>query len=84
MSIASLRKTDLVPELKTVQVPVMGMYGQRDNIVSPNEWKPIQAHVAEPRIERFPEAGHFIMLDNPQRFNRTLLEFLLGGRKADE
>lgn len=83
MSIASLRKTNLIPELPLVQVPVMGMYGHRDNIVSPNEWEPIEAHAAQPRVERFPDAGHFIMLDNPQRFNRTLLEFLLEGRTTN-
>ncbi|HZW02446.1 MAG TPA: alpha/beta hydrolase, partial [Anaerolineaceae bacterium] len=75
-SIASLRRTDLRPELGRIHAPVMGMFGHRDNIVSPRQWKPLQQGVPHARIERFPTAGHFIMLDEPQVFQQTLLEFL--------
>lgn len=76
LSIASLRRTDLRPMLSQVKVPVMGMYGDRDNIVHPLQWQPLQAGVAQTRIERFPKAGHFIMLDDPPRFMQTLKSFL--------
>lgn len=76
LSIASLRHTNLTPRLPTIQVPVMGMYGLRDNIVNPNQWKSISDGVAQPYIERFKGAGHFVMLDEPDRFNQTLFEFL--------
>jgi pimeloyl-ACP methyl ester carboxylesterase len=76
LSIASLRQTDLRPQLNQIYVPVMGMYGDKDIVVSPNQWKPIQQHVAKARIERFPHAGHFIMLDDPQNFRKTLRSFL--------
>jgi len=76
LSIASLRRTDLRPHLSQVQVPVMGMYGAKDNVVHPRQWQPIQASLPEARIERFPQAGHFIMLDEPERFRSCLHEFL--------
>ncbi len=44
-SIASLRKTDLRPSLEKVRIPVMGMYGDRDIVVDPKQWQPLQAGV---------------------------------------
>jgi pimeloyl-ACP methyl ester carboxylesterase len=76
MSIASLRKTDLRPKLCNIQVPVMGMYGDKDIVVHPQQWKPLQAGLPASRIERFSRAGHFIMLDEPPQFMEILRDFL--------
>jgi pimeloyl-ACP methyl ester carboxylesterase len=76
MSIASLRKTDLRPEMHQISVPTMGMYGDRDVVVHPQQWKPLMEGIANTRIERFPKAGHFIMLDEPPAFMETLRDFL--------
>ncbi|HNT22987.1 MAG TPA: alpha/beta hydrolase [Anaerolineales bacterium] len=76
MSIASLRRTDLRPLLGQVKIPAMGMFGHRDIVVHPNQWKPMLEGIPHARIERFPDAGHFIMLDEPQRFMETLRDFL--------
>ncbi len=75
-SIASLRRVDLRPSLPQIRVPVMGMYGDRDVIVNPRQWLPLKAGVPHARIERFPDAGHFIMLDSPKAFVRLLHGFL--------
>lgn len=69
-------RTDLRPRLGEIKVPVMGMYGDRDNIVHPRQWKPLQQGVECTRIERYKKAGHFIMLNEPQNFQRTLRDFL--------
>ena len=76
LSIASLRRTDLRPMLDQVKVPAMGMYGDKDIIVHPMQWQPMQAGIPHARIERFPKAGHFIMLDDPVPFTQKLKEFL--------
>jgi pimeloyl-ACP methyl ester carboxylesterase len=76
ISIASLRRTDLRPELHKIEVPAMGMYGHRDIVVNPNQWKPMLEGIPHARIERFPRAGHFIMLDEPKTFQATLRSFL--------
>jgi len=78
LSIASLRNTDLRPRLNQIRVPVMGMYGNRDIIVHPDQWQPLQNGIVTARIERYPNAGHFIMLDEPQHFMQTLKDFLDG------
>jgi pimeloyl-ACP methyl ester carboxylesterase len=75
-SIASLRKTDLRPRLNEIKIPSMGMYGNKDIVVHPGQWKDMLAGIPHARIERFQNAGHFIMLDEPQRFSETLKNFL--------
>jgi pimeloyl-ACP methyl ester carboxylesterase len=76
ISIASLRKTDLRPHIPQIKVPVMGMYGDKDIVVAPDQWKPMKEGIPHSRIERFEQAGHFIMLDEPQPFQEVLLDFL--------
>jgi pimeloyl-ACP methyl ester carboxylesterase len=76
LSIASLRRTDLRPFLNQVKAPVMGMYGDRDIVVHPRQWKPLQEGISCSRVERFGKAGHFIMLDEPKLFMETLQDFL--------
>ncbi len=76
LSIASLRETDLRPQIGKISVPTMGMFGDKDIVVNPNQWKPMQEGIPNVRIERFSTAGHFIMLDEPQKFMETLHDFL--------
>lgn len=76
ISIASLRRTDLRPEVNRITIPVMGMFGDRDNIVDPRQWKDLKDGVSHAWIERFPKAGHFIMLDEPELFRQKLKDFL--------
>lgn len=76
ISIASLRRTDLRPHLPPMRKPVLGMYGDRDVIVNPNQWRLIQRNVRDANIARFPASGHFIMLDEPERFMHTLRNYL--------
>ncbi len=78
LSIASLRKTDLRTSLHRVNIPAMGMFGDKDIIVSPHQWKTMLDGIPHARIERFHKAGHFIMLDDPKRFMQTLRDFLDG------
>jgi len=75
-SIASLRRTDLIPSIPQIKVPTMGMYGDRDVIVHPLQWQPLLAGVPHAVIERFPNAGHFIMLEEPTSFSQKLKTFL--------
>jgi pimeloyl-ACP methyl ester carboxylesterase len=75
-SIASLRKTDLRPCLPEICIPSMGVYGDKDIVVDPQQWQLMSTGIPNARIERFPKAGHFPMLDEPQRFSQLLKEFL--------
>jgi pimeloyl-ACP methyl ester carboxylesterase len=76
LSIASLRKVDLTSKLGPLSFPVMGMYGNQDVIVHPNQCEVLQNSLPSARIERFEHAGHFLMLDEPQLFRSKLWDFL--------
>lgn len=76
LSIASLRRTDLTPMLPMVKVPAMGIYGDKDVIVHPLQWKPMLEGINHALIERFPNAGHFPMLEEPTEFSQKLKKFL--------
>jgi len=54
------------------------MFGDLDNIVSPHQWQPMLEGIPTARIERFDNAGHFIMLDEPEIFAEKLKSFLDG------
>jgi pimeloyl-ACP methyl ester carboxylesterase len=76
LSIASLRRTDLRPWLGQIKIPAMGIYGDRDVIVHPRQWEPMKKGIEHAHIERFPSAGHFPMLEEPQNFAERLKAFL--------
>lgn len=84
LSISSLRKTDLRPELSKINIPSLGMYGNKDVIVHPDQWQPMQAGITNCYIKRYENAGHFIMLDKPQDFIETLRYFLDEGKLAEK
>ncbi|HEY75996.1 MAG TPA: alpha/beta hydrolase [Thermoflexia bacterium] len=75
-SIASLRKTDLTPRLKEIEVPVLGIYGLKDRIVDPDQGELLARHAPLGQVAYFEQSGHFPMLDEPERFHTTLGEFL--------
>lgn len=79
ISISSLHNTDLTTKLSLIKTPVMGIYGDKDIIVAPDQWKPLKKGVSHARIERFSKAGHFPMLDQPRHFQKTLRDFLENG-----
>lgn len=76
LSIKSLRYTDLTDLVETLQVPVMGMYGAKDNIVNPNQKDLILKLSRKPHVYYLDNSGHFPMLDDPDRFIHILKSFL--------
>jgi len=75
-SIASLRNTDLSSSIREIKIPILGMYGKNDNIVSPNQSELLKSRNPKATIEIFQSSGHFIMLDEPQLFSESIHRFL--------
>lgn len=75
-SIRSLHETDLRPQLAGMVTPVMGIYGAGDNVVQPSQAKVIAANVPVNRVMVMNGSRHFPMLDEPEKFNQNLAEFL--------
>jgi pimeloyl-ACP methyl ester carboxylesterase len=75
-SIASLRNTDLRPRLQEIEVPILGIYGRIDRIVHPDQRNVLAESAPMAEISYFKDSGHFPMLDEPEKFYQTLVEFL--------
>ena len=56
--------------------PLLVCVGDQDEIVSVDEARELAARALDGRLEVFPGAGHFVAVDQPERFNAVLLEFL--------
>ena len=75
-SIRSLYHTDLSPRLADLDVPIFGIYGRTDVIVSPYQGKLLNQFVKRSEVTMLPDSGHFPMLDEPEFFNQYVLDCL--------
>ena len=78
-SIGDLRRTDLRDRLGEITVPTLGIFGQHDNIVHPNQAQVLAQGVPQAQIQMMSQSRHFAMLDEPELFRRTLLDFVADG-----
>lgn len=56
--------------------PMLVCVGDQDEIVSVDDARSLADSALDGRLEIFPGAGHFVAVDQPERFNEVLLEFL--------
>lgn len=56
--------------------PLLVCVGDRDELVSVGEAEQLATSALDGKLEVFPDAGHFVAVDQPDRFNAILLEFL--------
>jgi pimeloyl-ACP methyl ester carboxylesterase len=72
---------DLRPELKNIKVPVTVLYVRAPNAPVTDEqmdgfYKASFANLPQAKLKRVPDAWHFIMWDQPQRFHEEVRAFL--------
>jgi pimeloyl-ACP methyl ester carboxylesterase len=75
-SIGDLRDTDLRQELSTLQIPALGIYGEKDNIVDPANARLLSTAVEASQIAMMSHSRHFPMTDEPERFMQVMTTFL--------
>lgn len=75
-SIGDLRRTDLSSRLGELHIPVLGIYGKHDNIVSPNQIEVLQRCLPGACTVTLSQSRHFPMLDEPDRFHTSVRDFL--------
>jgi len=56
--------------------PLLVCVGDQDDIISVDESRELASSALRGTLELFPGAGHFLSVDQPDRFNAVLLEFL--------
>ena len=64
-------------DLKRLTMPTLIIVGERD-MVRDSQTKEMAARIPHCRVEVFRDGDHFVAAKQPSRFNRTVIEFLLG------
>lgn len=61
---------------RTLDRPTLVIWGERDSALSPHNLDGLERWVPELRIERLPEASHWVLADAPDRVNELMIDFL--------
>jgi len=69
-------RLDLTGVVAAFGGPLLVCVGDRDEIVSVDEARELTEKALDGKLEVFPGAGHFVAVDQPERFNEVLLEFV--------
>ncbi|MBA2642115.1 MAG: alpha/beta fold hydrolase [Actinobacteria bacterium] len=69
-------RLDLTGMVASFGGPLLVCIGDEDEIVSVDEAQALAEGALQGSLEVFPGAGHIISIDQPERFNAVLLEFL--------
>ena len=66
----------LVHRLEMIKIPVLGVWGEKDNISPPDNAKILADHVKNSEAHVIKGAGHACYLDKPEEFKTLLRHFL--------
>ncbi|MBV8775296.1 MAG: alpha/beta fold hydrolase [Deltaproteobacteria bacterium] len=70
-------------ELEKIAVPTHVVVGDEDRLTPPEMSRQIAARIAGARLTVIEGAGHVSNIEQPAKFNRAVLEFLIEHRNAD-
>jgi pimeloyl-ACP methyl ester carboxylesterase len=62
--------------LSSITMPVLICYGRNDQLFDSNRASEMADVIPGARLEEFPSSGHMAMMEEPQRFNRVLTDFI--------
>jgi pimeloyl-ACP methyl ester carboxylesterase len=63
-------------QIRRVEMPVLVIWGEQDRYLGAELAEPARNRVPNVRVERLPDASHWVQLDRPEKVNALLLEFL--------
>jgi abhydrolase domain-containing protein 14 len=66
----------LAPNLNRITVPLLVVWGERDDISSPDNSKILESHVRNTKVHILKKAGHACYLDKPEEFKVIVKDFL--------
>lgn len=74
--ITSVAETDLREDLECLETPLLAVFGEKDTIVSPDQARFLRDdHASMQQVIKLPRSNHFPFLDQPNVFNRLLMDF---------
>jgi 3-oxoadipate enol-lactonase len=78
--VAAMSQFDYTAQLPSVRVPALVVVGAGDSMSPPAENKRLADAIPGARYEEIPDAKHFVNVEQPEAFNRLLLDWLATDR----
>jgi pimeloyl-ACP methyl ester carboxylesterase len=74
--IATVLEADLRADLARLEVPLLAVFGEKDAIVNADQARHLREdHSVLQQVIRLPKSSHFPFLDQPNVFNRLLMDY---------
>jgi pimeloyl-ACP methyl ester carboxylesterase len=83
LTIQSVARLDVEDTLDELEVPLLSVYGEKDNVISADQAKELEEKHYSARAIVLPGAHHFPMLDQTAKFTR-LLRDVIDGETTEE
>jgi epoxide hydrolase 4 len=81
---ASVRQKNPEAQLRPISAPTLVIWGQRDRYLGPELAEPDHDDVPNlDRVERLPDASHWVHHDEPERVTQLLIDFFAPARPAE-
>ena len=77
ISLASLQADNLFGHLSQLNIPCLFVYGQNDPAISQPAAEAVAAYPLMTHHMVLDDVGHFPMIEDPQRFNRLMTDFMV-------
>jgi pimeloyl-ACP methyl ester carboxylesterase len=72
-----LNRTGLRKRLGEITVPVLVIWGENDRYLSPSLARSVLAEIPSSKLVMFEKCGHSPMLEYPEKFTKTVSDFIL-------
>jgi pimeloyl-ACP methyl ester carboxylesterase len=69
-------RPDSYPTLDEISLPTLILHGADDQIIPVKEAEAMRDRISTARLEVIPDAGHLLNLEQPDRFNQAIRDFL--------
>jgi pimeloyl-ACP methyl ester carboxylesterase len=76
LTVQACAELDLQENLRQIEVPLLAVYGEKDNLIDPTQARLLKNTANNIRSITLPESRHFPMLDEASKFHRLLRDFL--------
>ena len=73
---ASISAGDSLDELKKIRVPTLLLWGEKDSIFHRGDQETLLKNIPRATLKAYPETGHALHWERPQRFTADLLSFI--------
>jgi pimeloyl-ACP methyl ester carboxylesterase len=71
-----MNRTGLRGRLKELNIPVLVIWGDKDQYISPKTARSVHTELPYAKLEIFSDCGHSPMLEYPEKFSKTVREFI--------